>query len=171
MLCDETDYLLPYIVAIDGMDVQVVQKRVGWRDSLFFVIDRPDTAVDECRRRGLAEVVTQGAEHHHNLLGPWQIVNPPSRLIDHLEGMHPHITFGMPFGLLRTPDKCQNFGKELSDDSELEREAEANRRTTRKQEFFNLAPDPFRRQIVERNHSTNLLCLLVQLEFEPRGEL
>ena len=53
----------PHVVAVDRMDVEPIEKRGGRRDALLLVIDRPDPSVDERRRRRLAEVVADGAEH------------------------------------------------------------------------------------------------------------
>ena len=66
MLRDEADDLRPHVEAIDGMDVQAIEQRQRRLDARLLVIERADASVDERRRRRLAEVVTDGAEHHRD---------------------------------------------------------------------------------------------------------
>jgi hypothetical protein len=69
------------------------------------------------------------------------------------------------------PASACSSGKQLGDDAEIHGECEANRRRVGEQQFFDFAPDPFGRQIVERDAATDVACRLVERETEPRDEL
>ncbi len=88
----------------------------------FFVIERTNASVDEGRCRRLAEIVTDGAEHHDDLLRIGQIVNQQARLIDHEERVDPDVPFGMPLELLWTSHERVELREEPLDDAEIERE-------------------------------------------------
>ena len=136
------------------------------------MIDRSDAAVEERRRRRLAEVVADRAEHDGELLGPRQIVDARARLIDDLQRVHPDVAFGMPLRFLRAADERVQLGKQLLDDAELERQREADRRPRREQQLLDFAPDALGRQIVERNRrGTDSRVASSSVEVEPRREL
>ena len=139
------------VVAVERVDVQPIEKRGCGRDALLLVIDRADPAVDERRRRRLAEVVADRAEHDREPLRTRQVVDARARLVDDLQRVHPDVAFGMPLGLLRAADERVQLGKEPFDDAEVEREREADRRPRRAEQLFEFAPDALGRQIVERD--------------------
>ena len=62
------EHLRAHVVAVDRVDVQPIEHGRRRRDARLLVIERSDAAVDERRRRRLAEVVADGAEHHGELL-------------------------------------------------------------------------------------------------------
>ena len=64
MVRDDAQDLRADVVAVDRVDVQAIEDRGGRGDASLLVIDRADPSVDERRRRRLAEVVADGAEHH-----------------------------------------------------------------------------------------------------------
>ena len=144
----------------------------GGRDPFFFVIHRADAAVEERRRRRLAEIVRHGAEHDDELIGAIEIVDALPRLVDHLQRVHPDVTFGMPFGFLLASDERLQLRKQLIDDAELERQRETDRRAPRaKQQLLDFSPDALRRQIVEADRAAQRLRLFVERHLEARGEL
>ena len=70
--------------------------------SRLLVAARADPAVLEARRRRLAEVVAQRAEHH----GEWrgrscEVGDQRRRLVDDLERVVPHVALGVPARVLR----------------------------------------------------------------------
>ena len=73
-----------------------------------------------------------GAEHHDELIGAIEIVDALPRLIDHLQRVHPHVAFGMPFRLLLAADERLQLRKQLVDDAELQRERKSDRRALRR---------------------------------------
>src|SRR5438093_12731533 len=101
MLRDEPDDLLSHVVAVHRMNVEAIEECVRWRDTLLFMVHRSDPPVDKRRRRRLPKIVTDGAEHHSDLLWPLEIVDSASCLIDDLQRMDPDVALRMPFGLLR----------------------------------------------------------------------
>ena len=60
---DEAEHLQTHVVAIDGVDVQTIEKRRGWFDARFLVAERTNAPIGECRRRRFSEVVAHRAEH------------------------------------------------------------------------------------------------------------
>ncbi len=68
---------------------------------------------------------------------------------------------------------CQRLqlGKELRNDAELQRQCQANRWPWREEELFDLTPDAFGRQIVQRNGGADCARGIVQREPEARTEL
>ena len=169
---DQAEHLAPHVVAVDGADVQPVEERGGGGHAHLLVVQRPDAAVQVRRGRRLAEVVADGAEHHRELPRARQIADPPPRLIDHEQGMDPDVAFRMPLRLLRAVDQRRQFREQPVDHPQIPREGEAERRPVGEQEqFFQLAPDPFGRQIVERDRAADGARRLVDLEFEARREL
>src|SRR6185503_15390442 len=134
-------------------------------------IHRSNASIDQRRRRRLANVVADGAEHHRQLLRPVEIVDARARLVDDLERVYPDVALGMPLGLLRTSRERQQLGQQLRDHAEVQGEGESNRRTRGKQQLFELAPDALRRQVVERDAATERSSGLVEREAEPGREL
>jgi hypothetical protein len=64
----------------------------------------------------------------------------------------------VPFGLLDATHQRFQLWKELIDHTELQRERETNGRTLGPEEqFFDLAPDPLGRQVVEADRSAERL--------------
>ena len=171
VLRHEPDDLLTDVVAIERVHVEPIEQRVRRRDALLLVIHRSDAAVDDGRRRRLAEVVAEGAQHDGHPLRTIEIVDAPPRLIHHLQRVHPHVALGVPFGFLRTAGERLQFWKQRADDAELHRERQADRRARRQQQLFDFAPDSFGRQIVERNIAAQLAGHVVERELEPRREL
>ncbi len=159
------------VVAVERVDVQAIEERSGWRHALRFVVDRPDPAVAEGGRGRLAQVVAHGAEHDRELLRSRQIVDARARLVDHLQGVHPHVAFGMPLRLLRTADQRVQFRQQTFDDAEVECEGEADGRLRCEQQLLELAPDALGRQVVERNGAADGACLLVERQLEASREL
>ena len=172
MVRDESEHLSAHILAVDRVDVEAIEKRGRRRDAFFLVIHRADAAVDERRRRRLAEVVRHCAEHDDELIGAIEIVDALPRLVDHLQRVHPDVAFRMPLGLLLAPDERLQFRKQLIDDAELERERESDRRALgAQQQLFDLSPDALGRQIVEADRSAQRLRVVVERQLEARGEL
>ena len=118
---------------------------------------RSNASVDERRRRRLAEIVTDSAEHHGQLLRSAEVVDAAARLVDDEQRVHPDVALRMPLGFLRTADERLQLGKEPVDDAELEREREADRRPFgQEQQLLDLAPDALGRQVVERDPAADL---------------
>ncbi len=169
---DESEHLAPHIFAVDRMNVEPVEERRRRFDPFFLVIHRADPAVEECRRRGLAEIMRHCAEHDDELVGAVEVVDARARLVDHLERVHPHVSFRMPFGLLHAAHERLQLWKQLIHDAQLERQRESNRWPPRaEQQLFDLPPDAFRRQIVEADRAAQRLRGFVERHLEPRGEL
>ena len=124
MLCDDAEDLLPHVVPLDRSHVQPVEEARRRRHPLLLVIDRADATVEKGRRGGFAEVVAHGAQHHHEPLGPGQVVHSRARLVDHLQRVNPDIALGMPLRLLRAADERVQFGKQPFDDAQVERQRE-----------------------------------------------
>ena len=119
---DKAEHLSAYVLAINGVDVQAVEKRGGGRDSFLLVIHRADAAVEEGRCRRLAEIVGDRAKHHDDSIRAIQVVDALPRLVDHHQRVHPHVAFRMPFRFLLAADQCLQLRKQLVDDAELQRE-------------------------------------------------
>jgi hypothetical protein len=136
------------------------------------VIDRPDAAVAERRRQGLAEIVAHRPQHDGDLARAIEIVDAPARLVDDEERVDPDVAFGVPFRFLRTADEGVDLGEELVDDTEIECQGETDRRPAREQQqFFDLPPDALRRQVVERDAAAEFPRGCIHLELEARREL
>ena len=135
------------------------------------MIHRSDAAVNHRGGGRLAEIVAYRPEHDRNLLRPGQIADAAARLVDHLQGVHPHIALWMPLRLLGAPRQRLQFRKQLGDHAELHRQREADRRTRREDQLFDFAPHPLGRQIVERSGAAQLPRLVVQPQIEPGGKL
>ena len=103
--------------------------------------------------------------------GRGEVVDARPRLIDHLQRVHPDVSFRMPLGLLRAAGERLQLREQRCDDAEIEREREADRRAWREQQLFELAPDALRRQIVERDAAAQLRGRFVEREVEARREL
>ena len=127
MVRDEAEHLPAHVLAVDRMNVEAIEKRGGRRDAFLLVVQRADAAVDEGRRRRLAEIVRHRAEHDDELIGTIEIVDALPRLVDHHQRMHPHVALRMPFRLLLASDERLQLRKQLIDDAELERERETDR--------------------------------------------
>ena len=125
---DDAEHLLADVVAVDRVDVEPVEHRGCRLDARLFVIDRSDPSVDERGRRRLAEIVADGAEHHDDLPGAIEVVDPRARLIDHQQRVDPDVALGMPLRLLLASDERVDLREEPLDDAEIEREREAHRR-------------------------------------------
>ena len=171
MLRDQPDDLLPHVVAIQRMHVEAIEKCPGRRDALFLVIHRSNAPIDHRRRRRLAEVVTDGAQHDGDLLRAIEIVDAPPRLIHDLQRVDPHVAFGMPFRFLRASRERLQLGEQRAHDAQLHREGQPNRRSRGQQQLFDLSPDPLGRQIVERRLATQRARGLIKRQLEPRREL
>ena len=172
MVRDEAEHLPADVLAVDRMDVEAIEKRGGGRDAFFLVIDRADAAVEERGCRRLSEIVGHRAEHHDELIRAIEIVDALPRLVDHLQRVHPHVAFRMPFRLLLASDERLQLRKQLVDDAELQRQREADRRPLgAQQQLFDLSPDALRRQIVEADRAAQRLRVLVERHLEPRREL
>src|SRR5262249_3732115 len=115
------------IVAVDRLDAQAVQKRERRWNAELLVIHRPNPPLDHRRRRRFAEVVTDGAEHHRDLHGAREPVEPGSSLIDYLQRVRPDVALGMPVGLLRASNERAELRKELVEHAEVSRDGQANR--------------------------------------------
>jgi hypothetical protein len=123
---DKPEHLAAHVFAVDGMDVESIEKCRRRRDTFFLVVHRPNATIEERSRRGLAEVVCHRAEHDDELIRAVEIINALARLVDHLQRVHPHITFRVPFRLLFTPHERFQLGKQLIDNAEFEREGETD---------------------------------------------
>mgnify|MGYP003694295745 CR=1 FL=1 len=112
------------------------------RDALLLVIHRSNAPVDERRRRRLAEVVADRAEHDGELLGPRQIVDARARLIDHLQRVHPDVAFRVPLRLLRAvrraPAVRETVRSMMPSSSAKAKPIDGRRR---EQQLLELAPD------------------------------
>ena len=115
--------------------------------------------------------MAHGAEHHRQLLRPREIVDAGPGLIDNLQVVHPDVPFGVPLGLLRASDEREELGKQPRDDSEVERQREADGWPRREQQLLDFAPDALGRQVVERDGPAQLARVRVELEPEAGGEL
>ena len=63
----QAEDLAAHVVAVDRMHVEPIEQRRRRRDACLLVIERSDPAVDVRRRRGLAEIVADRAEHDRHL--------------------------------------------------------------------------------------------------------
>jgi len=126
VLRGDPQHLPADVVTVERVHVEAIEQRACRRDALLFVIERSDPAVDELRRRRLAEVVADRAKHDSQLLRPRQIVDSRPCPIDHLQIVNPHVAFGMPLGLLRAAGERLQFRKQLRDDPELHRHDETD---------------------------------------------
>ena len=81
--------------------------------------ERSDPAVDDRRRRRLAEVVAHRAEHHRGQPRPIEVAVRVARLVDHHQRVHPDVALGMPLRLLRAADERLHLRQQLLDDAEL----------------------------------------------------
>ena len=95
------------------------------------------------------------AEHDGQALGTRQVIHACSRLIHHLQRMHPDVAFGVPFGFLHAADERVEFREEPLDDTEVEREGQSNRRPRRHEQLLDFAPDAFGGKVVERDRQAD----------------
>ena len=58
------------------MDIQAVEKCRRRRDSLFFMVQGADAALNQRGGRGFAKVVADGSQHQDNRLRPLQVRDP-----------------------------------------------------------------------------------------------
>ena len=160
------------VVAADRLDVQAGEERLRRSHSGLLVVHRPDAAVDEGRREGLAEIVTHGAKHDGQLLRAIEVGNPAAGLVDDEQRVHPDVSLWMPLRFLWTVDERPQLWKQPIDHAELERERETDRRPFgEEQQLLDLAPDAFGGKIVQRNAFTERLRARIHLELETRGKL
>ena len=151
---DQSEHLAAHILAVYRMHVQAIEKGRRWRHALLFVVHRPDPAVDERRGCGLSEVVRYRPKHDDELIGAIEIADPLARLIDDLQRVHPDVSLRVPLGLLNATHERFQLWKELIDHTQFQRERETNGRALGpEKQFFDLAPDPFGRQVVEADRS------------------
>ncbi len=109
------------------------------------------------RRRRLAQVVTERAQHHDDFPGAGQVVDGGARFINDHERVHPDVAFRMPQHVLLTADERPQFRQQAIDDVELQGQGEPDRRTpSHAEELLDLAPDALRGKVVERNDATEL---------------
>ena len=154
------------------MHIQAIEKGRGRRHALLFVVHRSDPAVEERRGRRLSEVVRHRAEHDDELIGAIEIADPLARLIDDLQRVHPDVSLRVPLGLLGATHERFQLWKELIDHTEIQRERKTNGRALGPEEqFFDLAPDSFGRQVVEADRSAERLRVVVERQLEARGKL
>ena len=125
-----------------------------------FVIHRSDAAVAEGGRRRLAEIVAHRAEHDGDLLGMRQVVDPRPRLVDHHQRVDPDVPFGMPLRLLRAADRAPAAPGTAARRRPARAPAAGRPTAARREEqqLLDLAPDPLRRQVVERQAAAHLLA-------------
>jgi hypothetical protein len=136
------------------------------------MVERSDAPLDDGGRRRLAKIVRDCAEHHNQLIRTIEIVDPVPRLIDHHQRMNPHVTFRVPLGLLWASDERFQLGEQLIDHAELERQGEADRRSTGAQhKLFDFPPDALGREIVEADGAAQRCGISVERELEPRSKL
>ena len=98
---DEADHLRAHVEAVERVDVEAIEDLRRRLDAHRFVIRRLDPAIDHRRRRRLAEIVADGAEHDRGESRPIEIAVQLSRLVDHHQRVDPDVAFGMPFRILR----------------------------------------------------------------------
>ena len=133
---------------------------------------RTDPAVDERRRRRLAEIVADRAEHDRDLLRARKIVDAPPRLIDHLQRVDPDVAFGMPLGLLRAAVERLHLRKQLRDDRRARAPARSRPTAVGASSSFSISP-----QMRSAGRSSSGIDaaqrarFVVERESEPRGEL
>ncbi len=134
MISHQRQDLLAHIVTLDRMDVQFFQKTERRSNSRFFVSTRAQTAIDELRRRRLAEIVGQGSQHYCHLLWIGEIVNQFARAINYQPRMDKDITFRVPLGILRNIDERFDFRKKLIERAQSVQPTQPDRGTLRAQE-------------------------------------
>ena len=172
VMSDDAEHMVANVETVDGLHVESIEYAGCGRDPCLLVIDRSNPPVDERGRRRLAEVVTERAEHHGNLPGVGQIVDTSASLVHDHQCVNPHVTFGMPVRFLRTSDQRLDLGKELFEDTKLQRQCQADGGAPgQEQQLLDFAPNPLRRQIVEANLLAQLLRRGLERELEPRGKL
>ena len=163
---------MAHVVAVDAVDVEAIEEGRRWRDALFFVVDRPDAAVDERGRRRLAEIVRDGAEHNRELFGPRQIVDPRASLVDHLQRVHPDVAFRMPLRFLRTADEREQSRETVSRRRRDRARAPSQSTGAAPAGAFRLLPRRVRSAGRRAESSgTDARRLVIQRKVQPRGEL
>src|SRR2546425_1396458 len=86
--------------------------------------------------------------------------------------MNEHISFGMPFRILRHVDQSFDFRKQLLDYVKFIQPLQTDRRSLRAQEkLLHLSPDAFAGQIRQINHLAEIDRLGIDLKLKTRGEL
>ncbi len=115
MLGDEADDLPAHVEAVDGVDVQPIEQRLGRLDAGLLVIERADAAVDERRRRRLAEVVADGAEHHRDQPRPIEVAVRARASSITISVCDPDVAFGVPLRLLLAADERPHLGQHAID--------------------------------------------------------
>ena len=106
------------------MDVEAIEKRQRRRDALFLVIHRSDAAVDKRRRRRLAEIVADGAEHHGDLLRPRSSPSMRVRAWSMTCSVCTHTSpSGCHSGSCTQPTSACSSGNSFDDDAELQSRA------------------------------------------------
>ena len=125
------------------------------------------------RRRRLAEVVADGAEHHRDQPRAIEIAVQLARLVDDHQRVRPDVALrdatpaparsrraaAAPEGLRSMTPRSSASAKPIDG------------RVGLQQQLFDLAPDPLGRQIVERKLAAERRRRLVERELEPRREL
>ena len=128
------------------VDVQAVEQRERRLNARLFMIERagcvrrspPSSAA--CRGRG-----RRRRSITRNEARPIEVAVQLARFVDDDQRVRPDVTLRVPLRLLLAADQAtSSSGKDSSDDAEIEREPEADRRMVGlQQKLLDLAPDPF----------------------------
>ena len=124
VLRDEADDLPAHVEAVDRVDVQPIEQRLGRLDAGLLVIERADAAIDEGGRRRLSQVVAHGAEHDRNQPRATEIAVRPPCFVDDHQRVDPDVAFGVPFRLLFAADEWTHLREHAIDDAKVERQHE-----------------------------------------------
>ena len=128
---DEPDNLGADVIAVHRVDVEPVEDHSSWLDTSFLVVVGADAAVDVCARRRFSQVVTHRSQHQRDLLRIRKTTGPSGGLVYHQEVVDPHVSLGVPLRLLLAPDQRGQTGEEPFDDTQLQRQLEADRGSRR----------------------------------------
>ena len=125
---DQAEHLRAHVEAVERVDVEAIEDLRRRLDAHRLVIRRLDAAIDHRRRRRLAEIVADRAEHDRGEPRPIEIAVQLARLVDHHQRVDPDVALGMPLGILRAVVERLHLRQQLVDHAELAREREADRR-------------------------------------------
>src|SRR6266545_6728506 len=155
MVAHERRHLTAHVVAEQGVDVPAVEEGQGGRDPRLLVAGGADAAILGLRGRGLAEVVAKRGQHHRESSGPvlGEALDETCSLVDHLQGVRPHVAFRMPFRVLGSRGQRDQLRGDGLQHPPLRQEGEATGRPgTFQEQLLHLAEDPFGGKLDERHH-------------------
>ncbi len=101
------------VVAVPRVDCPTVEKGRGRMKPRLLVAAGTKAPLLEAGGGGLAEVVAERGQHHGQGARVVEIGDEAGGLVHALEGVRPHVAFGMPLGILGRVGQGQKLGSEL----------------------------------------------------------